>query len=139
MHKEILQSPWLIELMAFHINLRETNVNSKKAPALSDGCDGKAPALLDGCDTKAPALFDGCDTKAPALFDGCDTKAPALFNGCDVVTQDGKTSLACELSDDINYKFVGSIKIDIDLTCSICLVGFLVSFVGRISLFCASF
>jgi E3 ubiquitin-protein ligase BAH len=95
MHKEILQSPWLIELMAFHINLRETNVNSGKAPA--------------------------------------------LFEGCDIATKDRKTSLACELSDDINYKFVGSIKIDIDLTCSICLVGFLVSFVGRISLFCASF
>jgi E3 ubiquitin-protein ligase BAH len=77
MHKEILQSPWLIELMAFHINLRETNVNSGKAPA--------------------------------------------LFEGCDIATKDRKTSLACELSDDINYKFVGSIKIDIDLTCSICL------------------
>ncbi|KAH7578347.1 hypothetical protein JRO89_XS01G0371200 [Xanthoceras sorbifolium] len=69
MHIEILQSPWLCELMAFHINLRETKVNS----------------------SKAPALFEGCSLK---------------FN-------DGKPSLSCELFD--------SVKIDIDLTCSICL------------------
>ncbi|KAJ1412623.1 Zinc finger, RING-type [Sesbania bispinosa] len=69
MHKEILQSPWLCELMAFHINLRETKVKSRKAPA--------------------------------------------LFDGCSLTFKDGKPSLTCELFD--------SIKIDIDLTCSICL------------------
>ncbi|KAJ4727673.1 E3 ubiquitin-protein ligase BAH1-like [Melia azedarach] len=69
MHIEILQSPWLCELMAFHINLRETKVNPRKAPA----------------------FFEGCYLK---------------FN-------DGKPSLSCDLFD--------SVKLDIDLTCSICL------------------
>ncbi|XP_019441760.1 PREDICTED: E3 ubiquitin-protein ligase BAH1-like isoform X2 [Lupinus angustifolius] len=69
MHKEILQSPWLIELMALYLNLRETCLNSMKAPA--------------------------------------------LFDGCSLTFHDGKPSLTCELFD--------SIKIDIDLTCSICL------------------
>lgn len=70
MHVEILQSPWLCELMAFHINLRDTKVNTRKAPA----------------------FFEGCYLK---------------FN-------DDKPSLSCELFD--------SVKLDIDLTCSICLV-----------------
>ncbi|KAF5731448.1 E3 ubiquitin-protein ligase BAH1-like 1 [Tripterygium wilfordii] len=69
MHIEILQSPWLCELVAFHINLRNPKVNSRVAPALFDGC------LL-------------------------------TFN-------EGKPSLSCEL---FNY-----IKLDIDMTCSICL------------------
>ncbi|RYR37916.1 hypothetical protein Ahy_A09g042832 [Arachis hypogaea] len=69
MHKEILQSPWLCELMAFHINLRETKVQSRKAHA--------------------------------------------FFDGCSLTFKDGKPALTCELLD--------SIKIDIDLTCSICL------------------
>ncbi|KAH0637061.1 hypothetical protein KY289_036976 [Solanum tuberosum] len=69
MHVEILQSPWLCELMAFHINLRENKAKNGKALALFDGC------LL-------------------------------VFN-------EGKPSLTCELFD--------SIKLDIDLTCSICL------------------
>ncbi|XP_065861332.1 probable E3 ubiquitin-protein ligase BAH1-like 1 isoform X1 [Euphorbia lathyris] len=71
MHIEILQSPWLCELMAFHINLREQKVKSKK---------------------KSPALFDGCSL----IFD-----------------DEHKPSLSCELFD--------SVKLDIDLTCSICL------------------
>nr|AFK40614.1 unknown [Medicago truncatula] len=69
MHKEILQSLWLCELMAFHINLRETKVNSRKETA--------------------------------------------LFDECSLTFKDGKPSLTCDLFD--------SIKIDIDLTCSICL------------------
>lgn len=68
MHVEILQSPWLCELMAFHINLREKEKRGKPAK-----------------------LFDGCYLKFT----------------------DGKPSLACELFD--------SVKLDIDLTCSICL------------------
>ena len=70
MHMEILQSPWLCELMAFHINLRESKAKSRKAPA--------------------------------------------LFDGCSLTFNDGKPSLSCELFD--------SVKLDIDLTCSICLV-----------------
>ncbi|XP_015891889.2 probable E3 ubiquitin-protein ligase BAH1-like 1 isoform X1 [Ziziphus jujuba] len=69
MHIEILQSPWLCELMAFHINLKETKVKSRKAPA--------------------------------------------LFEGCSLALKDGKPSLTCELFD--------SVKLDVDLTCSICL------------------
>ncbi|KAF3649949.1 E3 ubiquitin-protein ligase BAH1 [Capsicum annuum] len=69
MHIEILQSPWLCELMAFHINLRE---NKEK-----------------------------------------NGKALALFDGCFLAFSEGKPSLTCELFD--------SIKLDIDLTCSICL------------------
>jgi len=75
MHKEILQSPWLCELMAFYINLRETKVNSRKEHA--------------------------------------------LFDGCYLTIKDGKPSLTCELFD--------SIKLDVDLTCSICLVSFSIS------------
>ncbi|XP_061347330.1 probable E3 ubiquitin-protein ligase BAH1-like 1 isoform X1 [Gastrolobium bilobum] len=69
MHKEILQSPWLCELVALHINLNATKVKSKKAPA--------------------------------------------FFDVCYLTFKDEKPSLTCEL--------FGSIKIDIDLTCSVCL------------------
>ncbi|KAM7521482.1 hypothetical protein LguiA_011384 [Lonicera macranthoides] len=69
MHIEILQSPWLCELMAFHINLRETRASSRKAPA--------------------------------------------FFEGCSLIFNDGTPSLSCELFD--------SVKLDISLTCSICL------------------
>ncbi|XP_042475684.1 E3 ubiquitin-protein ligase BAH1-like isoform X2 [Macadamia integrifolia] len=68
MHIEILQSPWLCELMAFHINLRETKA------------EAKATTVLEGCSLE--------------------------FN-------DGKPSLSCAIFD--------SVKLDIDLTCSICL------------------
>ncbi|XP_009799059.1 putative E3 ubiquitin-protein ligase BAH1-like 1 [Nicotiana tabacum] len=69
MHIEILQSPWLCELMAFHINLRENKARNEKALA--------------------------------------------LFDGCFLIFNEGKPSLSCELFD--------SIKLDINLTCSICL------------------
>ena len=76
MHVEILRSPWLWELVALHINLRENNLRS--------------------------------------------TKAPAFFYGCSLTYKDGKpSSLTCELFD--------SNKLDIDLTCSICLVSFGIS------------
>ncbi|XVE73313.1 hypothetical protein DITRI_Ditri11bG0107700 [Diplodiscus trichospermus] len=71
MHMEILQSPWLWELMAFHINAREANVKSGKS---------------------TPALFEDS-------YDKC-------YN-------DGKPCLCCQLFD--------SVKLDIDLICSICL------------------
>ncbi|GAB4841141.1 hypothetical protein Ancab_021885 [Ancistrocladus abbreviatus] len=69
MHVEILQSPWLCELMALHINLREKQVKKRKTAT--------------------------------------------LFDACLLTVTDGKPSLSCELFD--------SIKLDIDLTCSICL------------------
>lgn len=70
MHIGILQSPWLCELMAFHINLRQSKIKSRKRPA--------------------------------------------LFEGCSLTMNDDKPSLTCELFD--------SVKVDIELTCSICLV-----------------
>ncbi|XP_058083247.1 probable E3 ubiquitin-protein ligase BAH1-like 1 [Magnolia sinica] len=69
MHIEILQSPWLSELVAFHINLRESK-------------SGK---------TTVHGLFEDCSL----TFDG------------------DKPSLTFALFD--------SVKLDIDLTCSICL------------------
>ncbi|XP_077218090.1 SPX (SYG1/Pho81/XPR1) domain-containing protein [Tasmannia lanceolata] len=69
MHVEILQSPWLCELMAFHINLRESKGEAR---------------MVSG-------LFEDCSL----TFDG------------------GKPTLSCALFD--------SVKLDIDLTCSICL------------------
>ncbi|XP_047972767.1 E3 ubiquitin-protein ligase BAH1-like isoform X2 [Salvia hispanica] len=69
-HIEILQSPWLCELMAFHINLRASNSTSSR-------------------------------------------NSTALFEGCSLMLNDGKPSLCCELFD--------SVKLDIDLTCAICL------------------
>ncbi|KAL1542641.1 RING-type E3 ubiquitin transferase [Salvia divinorum] len=68
-HIEILQSPWLCELMAFHINLRAYNATSRNSTA--------------------------------------------LFEGCSLMLNDGKPSLRCDLFD--------SVKLDIDLTCAICL------------------
>lgn len=70
MHMDILQSPWLCELIALHINLRETKG-------------------IMGNDSE-------------------------LFEGCFLIFNDGKPSLSCELSD--------AFKLEIDLTCSICLV-----------------
>ncbi|XAR61330.1 hypothetical protein NMG60_11035005 [Bertholletia excelsa] len=69
LHIEILQSPWLCELMAFHINLR--NVEAQKR------------------------------------------KASASFEDCSLLINDGKPFLSYQLFD--------SIKLDIELTCSICL------------------
>ncbi|XP_010938402.1 probable E3 ubiquitin-protein ligase BAH1-like 1 [Elaeis guineensis] len=69
MHIEILQSPWLCELMAFYINLRQCKANSK--------------------------AFMG------------------LFEDCSLTFDDDKPMLSCGLFD--------SMKVDIGLTCSICL------------------
>lgn len=70
MHIEILQSPWLCELMAFYINLRQSKVNGK--------------------------AFMG------------------LFEDRSLTFDDDKPMLSWGLFD--------SMKVDIGLTCSICLV-----------------
>ncbi|CAI9283009.1 unnamed protein product [Lactuca saligna] len=49
MHMELLQSPWLCELIAFHINLRESKKAIRKGSEILEGCslifiDGK-PSL----------------------------------------------------------------------------------------------
>lgn len=77
MHIELLQSPWLCELMAFHINLRDKNSKTRKSAY--------------------------------------------LFEGCSLKFSDGKPSLTCELFD--------SVKVDLDLTCSICLVSRLILYI----------
>ncbi|KAJ4753046.1 SPX (SYG1/Pho81/XPR1) domain-containing protein [Rhynchospora pubera] len=69
LHIEILQSPWLCELMAFYINLRKSKV----------------------------------DNKAPL----------ELFGDCSLTFDDDKPTLSCCLFE--------SMRVDIDLTCSICL------------------
>lgn len=74
MHIEILQSPWLCELMAFYVNMRQGKTKSK--------------AIV--------RLFGDCSL----TFD-----------------DDGKPALSCGLFD--------SMKVEIDLTCSICLVSLL--------------
>lgn len=48
-------------------------------------------------------------------------KGAASFDGCSLVIDNGKPSLSCELLD--------SVKIDTDLTCSICLVDLLLNFI----------
>lgn len=67
MQIEILQSPWLYELMAFHINVRESIANTS--------------VLLEGCSL----VFDN--------------ETPSL-----------------------SFELFNSFKLNIDLTCSICLV-----------------
>ncbi|PKA52722.1 putative E3 ubiquitin-protein ligase BAH1-like 1 [Apostasia shenzhenica] len=67
-HIDILQSPWLSELMAFYINLREKEKNKP---------------------------------------------AQGLLGDCNLTVTDGRPILSCSLLD--------SLKLDIDLTCSICL------------------
>lgn len=74
MHIEILQSPWLCELMALYINMRQGKTKNK--------------AIV--------RLFGDCSL----TFD-----------------DDGKPALSCGLFD--------SMKVEIDLTCSICLVSLL--------------
>ncbi|RRT84122.1 hypothetical protein B296_00015620 [Ensete ventricosum] len=85
MHIEILQSPWLCELMAFCINLRQRKLKNKAITELYNDCS---------------LTFD----------------------------DDGKPTLSCGLFD--------SMQIEIDLTCSICLVSLLLYV--RICLFCRS-
>nr|CAD1828474.1 unnamed protein product [Ananas comosus var. bracteatus] len=69
LHIEILQSPWLCELMAFYINLRQSKTNNK--------------AVME------------------------------LFGDCSLTFDGEKPILSCNLFD--------SMKVEIDLTCSICL------------------
>ncbi|KAK1315546.1 putative E3 ubiquitin-protein ligase BAH1-like 1 [Acorus calamus] len=69
MHIELLKSPWLCELLAFYINLRENKVETRAIPG--------------------------------------------LFEECSFGLDCGKPTLSCSLLD--------SLKLDIDLTCSICL------------------
>lgn len=69
LHIETLKSPWLCELLAFYINLRQSDPNMKAIPG--------------------------------------------IFGDCSLTFDDEKPVLSCGLFD--------SVKLDIDLTCSICL------------------
>ncbi|XP_059625686.1 probable E3 ubiquitin-protein ligase BAH1-like 1 [Cornus florida] len=55
MRIEILQSPWLCELMAFHINLRESKSKTRKAHPLFEGC---SLVFNDGTPSLSCELFD---------------------------------------------------------------------------------
>ncbi|GJN10711.1 hypothetical protein PR202_ga28828 [Eleusine coracana subsp. coracana] len=70
LHIEILQSPWLCELMAFYMNLRRSKKNKT---------------------------------------------AIELFSDCSLIFDDERPTLTCNLFD--------SMRVDISLTCSICLEG----------------
>ncbi|KAF7818210.1 E3 ubiquitin-protein ligase BAH1-like [Senna tora] len=84
MHKEILQSPWFCELMAFHINLRETKAKSRHANALFDGCsltfkDGK-PSIT--CELYDSLKFDidlTCSICLDTVFDPVSLTCGHLF------------------------------------------------------------
>lgn len=73
LHIETLKSPWLCELLAFYINLRQKEPNTR--------------TIL------------------------------GIFGDCALTFDDGKPELSCGLFD--------SVKLEIDLTCSICLVSLL--------------
>lgn len=85
MHIEILQSPWLCELMAFHINLIEMkHDNKRKAPAFFEGCslvfkDGK-PSLL--CELFDPVKLEidlTCSICLDTVFDPVSLTCGHIF------------------------------------------------------------
>ncbi|KAJ1685486.1 hypothetical protein LUZ63_016876 [Rhynchospora breviuscula] len=84
LHIEILQSPWLCELMAFYINMGKDNV----------------------------------DNKAPM----------ELFSDCSLIFEDGKLTLSCALFE--------SMRVDIDLTCSIFWIQYLMQSLCTVDIFC---
>ena len=86
LHIETLKSPWLSELLALYINLRQT------------------------------------DPKVKAIA--------GIFGDCSLTFDDDKPMLSCGLFD--------SVKLNIDLTCSICLVSFLFWILACASLFILS-
>ncbi|KAK7277732.1 hypothetical protein RJT34_22747 [Clitoria ternatea] len=72
MHKEILQSPWLIELFALHINLRE--IKSRGAPVLFDGYyvsfkDGKPSLTCELIDSVKINVDLTCSVCLDTVFD----------------------------------------------------------------------
>ncbi|KAJ7972960.1 E3 ubiquitin-protein ligase BAH1 [Quillaja saponaria] len=84
MHIEILQSPWLCELMTFHINLRETSVKSRKAPALFDGCsltfkDGKPSLTCELFDSVSLDVDLTCSICLDTVFDPVSLTCGHIF------------------------------------------------------------
>ncbi|GJV23003.1 probable E3 ubiquitin-protein ligase BAH1-like protein 1 [Tanacetum coccineum] len=74
MHMEILQSPWLCELIAFHINLRETKTDMAKGSALFEGCslvfsDGKPSLTCELCDNVKLEIDLTCSICLDTVFD----------------------------------------------------------------------
>ncbi|KAL9260137.1 E3 ubiquitin-protein ligase NLA-like protein [Drosera capensis] len=73
-HIEILQSPWLCELMALHINLREKKVNKKKGTVLLEGCslvtkDGKPSLTCELFDSVKLDIDLACAICLDTVFD----------------------------------------------------------------------
>ncbi|KAI3749249.1 hypothetical protein L2E82_19856 [Cichorium intybus] len=74
MHMEILQSPWLCELIAFHINLRETKSGMKKGSEILEGCslifnDGKPSLSCELSDTVKLEIDLTCSICLDTVFD----------------------------------------------------------------------
>ncbi|MED6155216.1 E3 ubiquitin-protein ligase bah1, variant 2 [Stylosanthes scabra] len=84
MHKEILQSPWLCELMAFHINLRETKDKSRKAHAFFGGCsltfkDGKPALTCELLDSTNIDIDLTCSICLDTVFDPVSLTCGHIF------------------------------------------------------------
>ncbi|XP_024981152.1 probable E3 ubiquitin-protein ligase BAH1-like 1 isoform X1 [Cynara cardunculus var. scolymus] len=74
MHMEILQSPWLCELIAFHINLSETKADMRKGSELFEGCslifsDGKPSLSCELSDTVKLEIDLTCSVCLDTVFD----------------------------------------------------------------------
>lgn len=84
MNIEILQSPWLCELMAFHINLRATNGNTRKAPAFFEGCslifkDGKPSLSCELFDSVTVEIDLTCSICLDTVFDPVSLACGHIF------------------------------------------------------------
>ncbi|KAJ7972959.1 E3 ubiquitin-protein ligase BAH1 [Quillaja saponaria] len=84
MHIEILQSPWLCELMALYINIRETSEMSTKAPALFDGCslilkDGNPSFTCELCDSVNLDIDLTCSVCLETVFDPVSLTCGHIF------------------------------------------------------------
>ncbi|GLT42463.1 hypothetical protein SLA2020_164600 [Shorea laevis] len=86
MHIEILQSPWLCELMAFQINLRETEAKTKSrtAPSLFEGCylqfnDGKPSLCCELFDSVKADIDLTCSICLDTVFDPVSLTCGHIF------------------------------------------------------------
>ncbi|KAL3517446.1 hypothetical protein ACH5RR_020035 [Cinchona calisaya] len=81
---EILQSPWLCELVAFHINLRDTKANTMKAPAFFEGFslifkDGKPSLYCELFDSVKLELELTCSICLDTVFDPVSLTCGHIF------------------------------------------------------------
>ncbi|KAH6811165.1 SPX domain-containing protein [Perilla frutescens var. frutescens] len=84
MQIEILQSPWLYKLMAFHVNLRESRANSGNARVVLDGCslifdDGKPSLCFELIESNKISIDLTCSICLETLFDPVSLGCGHLF------------------------------------------------------------